>query len=100
LATADAYDAMSNNHPYRSKLSCAGVEARLQQGKGVRWDSRVVEALLRCRNQVHQIRQHGVGESLNQALQVALRTGEGSRFVPVVLTARPGLAARPQPGGP
>jgi HD-GYP domain-containing protein (c-di-GMP phosphodiesterase class II) len=95
LAVADAYDAMSTNRPYRTGLSCADVEARLEQGKGQQWDGRVVEALLRCRQQVHLIRQRGVGESLNQALEGALRTQGSSRIVPVVLTPKLTLPPRP-----
>jgi HD-GYP domain-containing protein (c-di-GMP phosphodiesterase class II) len=80
LAVADAYDAMSTRRPYRDALPCRQVEATLQQGSGTQWDARVVEALLRCRERVHIIRQRGVGESLYHALDGALRTEESSAF--------------------
>jgi HD-GYP domain-containing protein (c-di-GMP phosphodiesterase class II) len=98
LAVADAYDAMSTSRPYRGQMSCAEVESQLQEGKGTQWDSRVVEAFQRCRHKVHLIRQRGVGESLNQALEGALRTGESSKIVPVVLTGRTSLPTRHEPG--
>ena len=73
LAVADAYDAMSTTRPYRDALPCRRVEEILQQGAGVQWDRRVVEAFLRCRHKIHTIRQRGVGESLLQAIDGALR---------------------------
>jgi hypothetical protein len=88
LAVADAFDAMSTSRPYRDELSCAEVETRLRQGQGTQWDSRVIEAFLRCRQQIHLIQQRGVGESLKHALEGALRTGESSKLVPVVLTPK------------
>jgi HD-GYP domain-containing protein (c-di-GMP phosphodiesterase class II) len=74
LAVADSYDAMSTKRPYRDGLSHAEIEERLRQGVGTQWDPRVIEAFFQCRQQVHLIRQRGVGESLNQALDGALRS--------------------------
>ena len=54
------------------------VEEILTGGAGSQWDARVIEAFLRCRERVHAIRQRGVGESLCQALDGALRSGGGS----------------------
>ena len=74
LAVADAYDAMSTNRPYRTALPVREVEDRLLKGSGVQWDPRIVEAFAQCRQKIHAIRQRGVGESLRQALDAALRS--------------------------
>jgi HD-GYP domain-containing protein (c-di-GMP phosphodiesterase class II) len=73
LAVADAYDAMSHARPYRDSMPYRRVEEILAQGAGSQWDRRVVEAFLRCRQRIHTIRQRGVGESLRQAIDGALR---------------------------
>jgi HD-GYP domain-containing protein (c-di-GMP phosphodiesterase class II) len=73
LAVADAYDAMSANRPYRMAMSAEEVERRLRQGAGTQWDAQVIDAFERCRQKVHAIRQRGVGESLRQALDGAMR---------------------------
>jgi HD-GYP domain-containing protein (c-di-GMP phosphodiesterase class II) len=77
LAVADAYDAMSTRRPYREALPRAEVEELLRQGAAVQWDRRVVDAFWRCRERVHLVRQRGVGESLGQAIDRALRSGTG-----------------------
>jgi HD-GYP domain-containing protein (c-di-GMP phosphodiesterase class II) len=81
LAVADSYDAMSTKRPYRDGMTCAEVEQRLSAGAGTQWDGRVIEAFLRCRQKVHLIRQQGVGDSLNQALAIALRKGDSAQSV-------------------
>ncbi len=75
IAVADAYDSMSSSRPYREALPCKEVEARLQKGAGTQWDQRVVEALLQTRSSVHAIRHCGLGESLREAMDKALRSG-------------------------
>jgi hypothetical protein len=80
LAVADAYDAMSARRPYRKALSPRDVEEALKQGAGTQWDRRVVEAFFRCRDNIHLIRQRGVGESLRRAIDGALREGMSHRF--------------------
>jgi HD-GYP domain-containing protein (c-di-GMP phosphodiesterase class II) len=74
LAVADAYDAMSTHRPFRTALTFSEVERRLQEGSGTQWDPQVVDAFLRVRHKIHAIRQRGVGESLRQALDGALRS--------------------------
>jgi HD-GYP domain-containing protein (c-di-GMP phosphodiesterase class II) len=74
LAVADAFDAMSAARPYREAMPPRRVEDILSGGAGAQWDARVVEALLRCRQKVHAIRQRGVGESLCAAIDGALRS--------------------------
>jgi HD-GYP domain-containing protein (c-di-GMP phosphodiesterase class II) len=76
LAVADAYDAMSTTRPYREALACRKVEEILLEGAGKQWDRRIVEAFMRSRHKVHAIRQRGVGESLRQAIEGALRKGD------------------------
>jgi HD-GYP domain-containing protein (c-di-GMP phosphodiesterase class II) len=73
LAVADAYDAMSTTRPYREAMPCRKVEETLVQGAGTQWDKQVVDAFLRCRHKIHAIRQRGVGDSLRQAIDGALR---------------------------
>ena len=82
LAVADGYDAMSTRRPYREALTCLEVEAILRQGAGSQWDPGVVEAFERCRHRIHLIRQRGVGESLNHALEAALRAGDSTASGP------------------
>jgi HD-GYP domain-containing protein (c-di-GMP phosphodiesterase class II) len=78
LAVADAYDAMSTNRPYRDALPCRKVEEILVKGGGTQWDKRIVEAFLRCRQKIHTIRQRGVGDSLQLAIDGALRIDKSS----------------------
>jgi hypothetical protein len=82
LAVADAYDAMSTNRPYRSAKCIQDVEDQLRDGAGRQWDGQIVEAFFQCRQKIHAIRQRGVGESLRQALDGALRSREPSTYVP------------------
>jgi HD-GYP domain-containing protein (c-di-GMP phosphodiesterase class II) len=78
LAVADAYDAMSTNRPYRDALPCRKVEEILVKGGGTQWDKRIVEAFQRCRQKIHTIRQRGVGDSLQLAIDGALRIDQSS----------------------
>jgi HD-GYP domain-containing protein (c-di-GMP phosphodiesterase class II) len=84
LAVADAYDAMMTRRPYRDGLSVAEVEKRLREGAGTQWDSWVIEAFLRCQSEIHRVRQRGLGESLNRALDRALRTEGSSTIFPAL----------------
>jgi HD-GYP domain-containing protein (c-di-GMP phosphodiesterase class II) len=78
LAVADAYDAMSTNRPYREALPCRKVEEILAKGAGTQWDKRVIEAFSRIRQKIHTIRQRGVGDSLQMAIDGALRIDKSS----------------------
>ena len=73
LAVADAYDAMSTDRPYRGSMPFAEVERRYKKAPGSQWDPQVVAAF-KCRARIHAIRQRGVGESLRQALDGAMRS--------------------------
>jgi putative nucleotidyltransferase with HDIG domain len=46
VAVADAYDAMTNDRPYRSALSWQATRAEFVRGRGSQWDHRVVDALV------------------------------------------------------
>jgi HD-GYP domain-containing protein (c-di-GMP phosphodiesterase class II) len=84
IAVADAFDAMSTQRSYRQALPAAEVEAILKKGAGTQWDPRVIDAFFRIRERINAIRQRGVGQSLCQALETALRTGDSSRCHPVL----------------
>ncbi len=78
IAVADSYDAMSTARPYREALPFRRVEEILTQGAGSQWDARVIDAFQRCRQKVHAIRQRGVGESLQAAIDGVLRGADAS----------------------
>jgi HD-GYP domain-containing protein (c-di-GMP phosphodiesterase class II) len=100
LAVADAYDAMSHPRPYRDSMPYRKVEEILSQGAGTQWDQRVVDAFFRCRQRIHAIRQRGVGDSLRQAIDGALRVHANSKrpssglFKPLVEQTKGEVVAR------
>lgn len=85
LAVADSYDAMSTSRPYRKGLAPDRVEQILIEGSGEQWDPRVIEAFQRIVPRLRSIRERGLGESLRQALDGALRDTGSSRVLPVNL---------------
>lgn len=85
LAVADSYDAMSTSRPYRKGLAPDRVEQILNEGSGQQWDPRVVEAFQRIVPRLRGIREQGLGESLRQALDGALRDTGSSRVLPANL---------------
>jgi HD-GYP domain-containing protein (c-di-GMP phosphodiesterase class II) len=102
LAVADAYDAMSNQRPYRDALPYRRVEEILKEGAGKQWDQVVVDAFLRCRHRIHTIRQRGVGDSLRKAIDGALRSEAASLRVTPNLMGLPisSLQGRSEPIDP
>lgn len=46
IAVADSYDAMTTDRPYRSGMSATRAAAVLREGRGIQWDSQVVDAFL------------------------------------------------------
>ena len=68
LAVADAYDAMSSSRPYRRRLTPEQIEQNFRKGAGQQWDSKVVDALLACWEEVDRIRSKGVGDSLRMVI--------------------------------
>jgi hypothetical protein len=53
------------------------VDEILRQGAGTQWDPAVIDAYVRSRERLTAIRQRGIGESLRDALDGALRRGTG-----------------------
>lgn len=82
LAVADSYDAMSTSRPYRKAMSPANVETILSEGAGEQWDPQVIQAFQRAKIRIRSIRERGLGESLRQALDGALRDHGSSRMMP------------------
>jgi HD-GYP domain-containing protein (c-di-GMP phosphodiesterase class II) len=76
LAVADSYDAMSTSRPYRTAMPPEKVDEILRQGGGTQWDPLVVDAYARCRDRLKAVRERGIGESLRNALDGALRHGQ------------------------
>jgi HD-GYP domain-containing protein (c-di-GMP phosphodiesterase class II) len=68
LAVADGFDAMSSTRPYRRRLTPKAIDEILHKGSGVQWDPKVIDALFACRGDVEAIRQKGLGESLQRAV--------------------------------
>ncbi len=87
LAVADSYDAMSTSRPYRKGLSPGRVEQIMAEGSGQQWDPRVIEAFQRIVPRLRSIREQGLGESLRQALDGALRDTGSSRVLPINFVA-------------
>lgn len=73
LAVADSFDAMSSDRPYRRGMSAEKVEEIFHLGTGTQWDPTVVDAFFRCKDRLYSIRQRGIGESLREALDGAMR---------------------------
>lgn len=73
IAVADSFDAMSSDRPYRPGMGLAKVEGIFLNGKGEQWDPSIVDAFLRCKEKLSEIRQRGIGESLREALDAAIR---------------------------
>jgi putative nucleotidyltransferase with HDIG domain len=55
IAVADAFDAMSSDRPYRSRLPQEKIAEILRQGAGKQWDPEVVAAFFRARHDILQI---------------------------------------------
>jgi HD-GYP domain-containing protein (c-di-GMP phosphodiesterase class II) len=68
IAVADSFDAMSSHRPYRDGMPLEEVEAILRNGSGQQWDPVVIEAFLKCKDRMRDIRQTGIGDSLREAL--------------------------------
>lgn len=72
LAVADAYDAMSSSRPYRDRLSNDQIERNFRSGIGKQWDPAVVDALFDRRDAIERIRQKGLGDSVQAAVDDTL----------------------------
>ena len=75
LAVADSFDAMSTSRPYRTAMPLERVDQILREGGGTQWDPLVIDAYSRCCDRLKAVRERGIGESLRNALDGALRHG-------------------------
>jgi putative nucleotidyltransferase with HDIG domain len=57
VAVADAFDAMGSDRPYRKGMPEERLYQVLDEGAGKQWDAAVVEALMRCKDDIRQIMQ-------------------------------------------
>ncbi|MES2789072.1 MAG: HD-GYP domain-containing protein [Planctomycetota bacterium] len=73
IAVADSFDAMSSDRPYREGMKLDKVQQIFEDGSGEQWDPNIVNAFLRCKQRMSEIRQRGIGESLREALDGAIR---------------------------
>jgi putative nucleotidyltransferase with HDIG domain len=55
IAVADAYDAMTNDRPYRKAMCWADARAQLQKNRGTQWDARVVDAFVALMDEDHRV---------------------------------------------
>jgi putative nucleotidyltransferase with HDIG domain len=62
IAVADAYDAMTNDRPYRKALPWPEARTQLLKHRGTQWDDRVVDAFVELMDEEHR-----VGQSLAAA---------------------------------
>ena len=77
LAVDASFAAMNTSRPYRAALPPERVDQILREGAGIQWDPVVIDAYFRCRDRLVAIRQQGLGESLRDALDGAMRNGPG-----------------------
>ena len=52
VAVADAFDAMSNDRPYRKSMSNEGWIRFSATGPAAQWDPQVIDAFFRCRDRI------------------------------------------------
>jgi HD-GYP domain-containing protein (c-di-GMP phosphodiesterase class II) len=68
---------MNTLRPYRVAMPPERIDQILREGAGTQWDPLVIDAYFRCRDRLVAICQRGLGESLRNALDGALRNGTG-----------------------
>jgi HD-GYP domain-containing protein (c-di-GMP phosphodiesterase class II) len=73
IAVADSFDAMSSDRPYRVRMPPQQVENVLREGAGKQWDPVIIDAFIKCKDRLCDIRQRGIGDSLREALNGAMR---------------------------
>src|SRR5262245_31654964 len=87
LAVADSFDAMLSDRPYRRAIPPEQIEDIFWEGAGRQWDPAVVKAFFASKQDVYAICERGLGDSVVQAVEKALRAGE-----PVASAMRSSLA--------
>jgi HD-GYP domain-containing protein (c-di-GMP phosphodiesterase class II) len=75
LAVVDACDAMMSARPYRPGLGTERIDAIMRAGAGRQWDPAIVEHFLACRQDLYDIHERGIGDSLLLAVQHLVRAG-------------------------
>lgn len=76
LAVADSCDAMMSSRPYRGALPTIDIDQMMRAGSGAQWDSRVVDAFMRCREELYCICQKGIGLSVALAVEQAVQRSD------------------------
>jgi HD-GYP domain-containing protein (c-di-GMP phosphodiesterase class II) len=76
LAVADACDAMMSTRPYRAALPTEKIDRIMVEGAGSQWDPQIVNCFLACKEELYQICQRGIGESVFVAVERAVQRGE------------------------
>lgn len=71
LAVADSCDAMMSARRYRPALPAGQIEAMLREGAGHQWDPEIVECFFACRNELYEVCQRGLGQSVYMAVERA-----------------------------
>jgi HD-GYP domain-containing protein (c-di-GMP phosphodiesterase class II) len=90
LAVADSCDAMMSDRPYRKAMPRERIEKILIDGAGKQWDPVIVAAFLACKDDVFEISQRGIGDSVVRAVEHALRGADhGAGAVRSFLGLRP-----------
>lgn len=57
IAVADAYDAMGSDRPYRNGMPLERLEIIFREGKGLQWDSDVIDAYFEIRDEIIHLSQ-------------------------------------------
>ena len=57
IAVADAYDAMGSDRPYRNGMPLERLENIFREGKGLQWDSDVIDAYFEIRDEITRLSQ-------------------------------------------
>jgi HD-GYP domain-containing protein (c-di-GMP phosphodiesterase class II) len=53
-ATADAFDAMSSDRPYRRGMADEKIDVIMREGAGRQWDPDVIDAFFVCRDKIRR----------------------------------------------
>lgn len=76
LAVADSCDAMMSARPYRPGMAPTRIDGIMREGAATQWDPDIIDAFMRCRNELYPICQQGIGSSVRLAVEQALQVVE------------------------
>ncbi len=79
LAVADSCDAMLSARPYRPAMPTTRIDKIMQEGAGSQWDPNAIEHFLACRQELYEICQQGLGDSVVAAVERAIDLGQAER---------------------